>query len=57
VCGKGPREKQNDESDVHLPQPQPQQKAVTYFLFLNRFVYRVFGRFVTRGLQKHKKLV
>jgi hypothetical protein len=37
----------------------PQKKAVTYllcFVFIfYRFFHRVFGRFVTRGVQKHEK--
>jgi hypothetical protein len=54
---KGRRVKSNGESDVSLPQLQ--KKAVTcsissvLFLFLFFIIfYRVFGRFVTRGVKK-----
>jgi hypothetical protein len=52
---KGGRENKNDESDVHLPQPQKQSRYLLHFnfIFFHRFVYRVFGRFVKRRVQKH----
>jgi hypothetical protein len=53
---KGRRENKNDESDVHL-QPQNKSSHSLHFIFIFvvfiDFVYRVFGRFVTRGVQKH----
>jgi hypothetical protein len=56
---KGRREKENklsenNESDVHLPQPQ-KQLLLTSFVFFWKKKYRVFGRFVTRGFQKQEK--
>jgi hypothetical protein len=45
---QGRREKQNDGSDVHLPQPQ--NKVITFVIV---FLIALFGRFVTRGVQKH----
>jgi hypothetical protein len=45
-----------------LPQPQnkkqPQPLALFYFyLFFIYFFYRIFGCFVTRGVQKHEKQI
>jgi hypothetical protein len=58
MVAKGGRKKQNDESDVHLPQPRKKSSYLLYLFlffigFFNRLFYRVFGRFVTRRVQKH----
>jgi hypothetical protein len=51
--------KKNDESGVHLPQLQNKSSYLLYFIFISFFIidffYRVFGRFVTRGVQKRDK--
>jgi hypothetical protein len=51
--------KKNDEIDVHLPQPPNKSSYLLtsfYCLFYCLlFIYRVSGRFVTRGVQKHRK--
>jgi hypothetical protein len=58
---KGRREKKNDESDVHLPQRQKKSSYLLYFIFIFIFIFyrfflkALFGRFVTRGVQKHEK--
>jgi hypothetical protein len=41
---------------VHLPQPQKTSSYLHYFILIaSSIFYRVFGRFVTRGVQKHEK--
>jgi hypothetical protein len=58
---KGRRGKKNDESDVHLPQRQKKSsyllllRFIFVFIFLSTFFKAFFGRFVTRGVQKHGK--
>jgi hypothetical protein len=54
---KGGQEKRADESDVQLPQPQKKVVAHFFFIFLLlcRIFYRVLGRFVRRGVQKHEE--
>jgi hypothetical protein len=60
-AAKGGRENKVDESDVHLPQPPKKSSYLLRFVFIFIFIfsidffYRVFGRFVTRGVQKHEK--
>jgi hypothetical protein len=49
---RGGRGKKNDESDVHFPQLQKRKQLIIFSLIC---FYRVFGRFVTRGVQKHEK--
>jgi hypothetical protein len=68
IYGKGGREKKMTyicqrcgKSDVHLPQRYKKSSYLLYFLFLflflflfHRFCFKTFfGRFLTRGVQKH----
>jgi hypothetical protein len=62
VNHKGRRKNNNNGSDVHMPQPQPPPQSsyllgswIFYFLFPLIFC-RVFGRFATRGVQKHENI-
>jgi hypothetical protein len=61
---KGGREKKNDESEGHLPQNKKKSSHLLYFIFIfivifyRFFLKAFFGRFVTRGVEKHNaKLV
>jgi hypothetical protein len=50
---KGGREKQNDESDVHLPRHQKKSSYLLHFFY--QFVYRVFLGVLCQGEFKNAK--
>jgi hypothetical protein len=47
-------QKQNGESDVHLPQRKKKVSTATFFS-PPIFFKALFGRFVARGVQKHER--
>jgi hypothetical protein len=60
---QGPREKKRMKVNVHLLQRKKKSSYLLYFIFIfivffHRFVLtQFFGRFVTRGVQKHEKKI
>jgi hypothetical protein len=49
---KGRREEKNNESDIHVPQPQNKSSYLLASPPPPYFFYRVFGRILTRGVKK-----